>query len=201
MLNYLQVKRIFDFVIASFALFFFSPVLILIAVLLFLFNHQKVLFIQSRPGRNEKIFQLFKFQTMNEEKDERGNLLSDETRITKIGSVLRRASLDELPQLINVIKGDMSLVGPRPLLISYLPLYNENQRKRHILRPGITGWAQVNGRNKLNWNDRFEMDLWYTQNISAKLDLKIILMTISKVLIGDGVSCGESATMKPFKGN
>ena len=201
MFNYLRIKRIIDFTVSLLALLLCGPILIGIGIFLFFFNNGNVFFTQMRPGKNEKIFRLIKFQTMNDKKDSFGNLLPDDKRITSIGNFLRKTSLDELPQIFNVLFGNMSLIGPRPLLISYLPLYNENQRKRHILSPGITGWAQVNGRNKVNWTDKFEMDIWYTEHVSASLDLKIIALTMIKVITGNGVSGFSSATMEPFLGN
>ncbi len=201
MFNYLRVKRIIDFTVSLLALLLCGPILLGIGIFLFFFNNGNVFFTQMRPGKNEKIFRLLKFKTMNDKKDSFGNLLPDDKRITSIGNFLRKTSLDELPQLLNVLIGNMSLIGPRPLLISYLPLYNENQRKRHILRPGITGWAQVNGRNKVNWSDKFEMDIWYIEHVSASLDLKIIALTMVKVITGNGVSGFSSATMEPFSGN
>lgn len=158
-------------------------------------------FVQPRPGRNHKIFKLIKFKTMTDEKNMDGNLLPDEQRLTKIGRLIRSLSLDELPQLINVIKGDMSLVGPRPLLVHYLPLYNEQQAKRHTVRPGITGWAQVNGRNAINWQKKFEFDVYYVENISLKLDLKIIFMTVKKVFMREGINAYIDIPMEEFKGN
>ena len=201
MFNYLRIKRIIDFTVSLLALLLCGPILIGIGIFLFFFNNGNVFFTQMRPGKNEKIFRLLKFKTMNDKKDSFGNLLPDDKRITSIGNFLRKTSLDELPQIFNVLFGNMSLIGPRPLLISYLPLYNENQRKRHILSPGITGWAQVNGRNKVNWTDKFEMDIWYTEHVSASLDLKIIALTMIKVITGNGVSGFSSATMEPFLGN
>lgn len=201
MFNYLRIKRIIDFTVSLLALLLCGPILIGIGIFLFFFNNGNVFFTQMRPGKNEKIFRLLKFKTMNDKKDSFGNLLPDDKRITSIGNFLRKTSLDELPQIFNVLFGNMSLIGPRPLLISYLPLYNENQRKRHILSPGITGWAQVNGRNKVNWTDKFEMDIWYTEHVSASLDLKIIALTMVKVITGNGVSGFSSATMEPFLGN
>ena len=158
-------------------------------------------FVQPRPGRNQKIFKLIKFKTMTDEKNIDGNLLPDEQRLTKTGRLIRSLSLDELPQLLNVIKGDMSLVGPRPLLVHYLPLYNEQQAKRHTVRPGITGWAQVNGRNAINWQKKFEFDVYYVENISLNLDLKIIFLTIKKVFLREGINAGENIPMGEFKGN
>tara|TARA_Y100000817_G_scaffold267996_1_gene224865 strand:- start:41 stop:511 length:471 start_codon:yes stop_codon:yes gene_type:complete len=154
-----------------------------------------------RPGKNERIFKIIKFKTMNDRKDANGNLLADEERLTKIGAFVRKTSLDEIPQLLNVIKGDMSLIGPRPLLVQYLPLYNDFQRQRHLIRPGITGWAQINGRNAISWNQKFEYDVWYVKNYSFLLDLKIVFLTIKKVFVREGISQEGTATMEVFKGN
>jgi lipopolysaccharide/colanic/teichoic acid biosynthesis glycosyltransferase len=172
-----------------------------IAALLFLFNKGGgVFFTQIRTGKNAKRFQIIKFKTMTDEKDEVGNLLSDEIRLTSIGKFVRSTSLDELPQLINVLKGDMSLVGPRPLLEKYIPLYSKDQFRRHEVRPGITGWAQVNGRNALSWEKKFELDVWYVDNASIMLDLKILVLTLKKVFIREGILGNGSVTMKPFTG-
>ncbi len=158
-------------------------------------------FIQKRPGYNERIFNVIKFKTMNDDRDEHGNLLPDERRLTTIGNLIRKTSMDELPQLVNVLKGDMSFVGPRPLLVEYLPLYSTAQRKRHSVKPGITGWAQVNGRNAILWQKRFEYDIWYVDHISFMLDMKILTMTILKVFKAEGISGEGSVTMKKFSGN
>jgi undecaprenyl phosphate N,N'-diacetylbacillosamine 1-phosphate transferase len=194
-------KRFFDFFIALTGFLVFLPIFILITVLLYFANQGKPFFIQYRPGRNEKIFRIVKFKTMNDLKDSNGNLLPDSHRLTVIGSLIRKTSLDEMPQLLNVIKGDMSLIGPRPLLPEYLPLYNERQRRRHKIRPGITGWAQVNGRNVLLWEQKFECDVWYVDHISLGLDFKILLMTFFKVLKSEGINSSSEYTMEPFKGN
>ena len=164
-------------------------------------NDGKPFFYQKRPGRGGHIFSIIKFKTMNDRKDASGNLLSDAERLTPIGAFVRKTSLDELPQLVNVLLGDMSLIGPRPLLVEYLPLYSERQMKRHEVKPGITGWAQINGRNTLDWPERFEMDVWYVEHLSFLLDLKIIWRTIFKVVKSEGVSSGTSATMEKFLGN
>jgi len=164
-------------------------------------NDGKPFFYQKRPGRGGHIFSIIKFKTMNDRKDASGNLLSDAERLTPIGAFVRKTSLDELPQLVNVLLGDMSLIGPRPLLVEYLPLYNERQMKRHEVKPGITGWAQINGRNTVDWPERFEMDVWYVEHLSFLLDLKIIWRTIFKVVKSEGVSSGTSATMEKFQGN
>jgi len=198
----LLFKRICDFTISLMALLFFFPVICCLIIILYFTNKGTgVFFVQPRPGRNQKIFKLIKFKTMTDEKNIDGNLLPDEQRLTKTGRLIRSLSLDELPQLLNVIKGDMSLVGPRPLLVHYLPLYNEQQAKRHTVRPGITGWAQVNGRNAINWQKKFEFDVYYVENISLNLDLKIIFMTIKKVFLREGINAGENIPMGEFKGN
>lgn len=164
-------------------------------------NEGKPFFFQSRPGKNGRLFNIVKFKTMNDRRSNKGELLSDEERLTAIGRFVRKTSLDEIPQLINVIKGEMSLVGPRPLLVEYLSLYSKEQNRRHEVRPGITGWAQVNGRNAISWKQKFEMDVWYVDNLNFCLDLKIILLTIKKVIIKEGVSSNTSVTMEKFNGN
>jgi lipopolysaccharide/colanic/teichoic acid biosynthesis glycosyltransferase len=194
-------KRIIDFSIAILLLLLLSPVLLFVILSLFIVNNGKPFFFQQRPGKDGKIFTIAKFKTMNDKKDKNGNLLSDAERLTAIGRFVRKTSLDELPQLFNVVKGDMSLIGPRPLLVQYLPLYNEHQQKRHEVRPGITGWAQVNGRNAISWQQKFDYDVWYTENISLKLDVVIVLKTIQKVIISEGISGEAVATAEPFKGN
>lgn len=176
------------------------PFMIIIPGLLLLTGHPRIFFIQKRVGYREKIFTLLKFCSMRETRDAAGNLLSDKERLTSLGKFLRKSSLDELPQLINVIIGQMSLVGPRPLLIEYLPRYTQEQRRRHTVRPGITGWAQVSGRNDISWEKKFEKDIYYVDNLSFLLDLKIILLTIKKILIAEGISQQGQATMEPFKG-
>ncbi len=195
------LKRFIDFMSAVLGLITLSPVFILVAVVLAIQNHGKPFFFQVRPGKNEKLFRIVKFKTMNDKKDNKGNLLPDEKRLTKVGQLIRKTSLDEIPQLINVIKGDMSLIGPRPLLTEYLPLYNDFQKKRHNLRPGITGWAQVNGRNAISWQEKFKFDVWYVDNITFALDLKIIAMTIKKVFKSEGITKQGEATTTKFKGN
>jgi len=195
------LKRPLDFILALFALIIFSPFLILIAVLVRIKLGSPVIFKQKRPGLNEKIFTLYKFRTMTDEKDEKGELLPDEIRLTKFGKFLRSTSLDELPELFNILKGDMSFVGPRPLLVQYLPLYNEHQKRRHEVRPGLSGWAQVNGRNAISWEEKFDYDVEYVDHISFILDCKIIFMTIKKVLKREGISSETSVTMEPFKGS
>jgi len=194
-------KRIFDVVVSSAALIALFPFLLVIVVLVRLFLGSPVLFRQERPGMKGRPFQLVKFRTMTDEKDSGGGLLPDADRLTRFGKFLRSTSLDELPELWNVLTGDMSLVGPRPLLMEYLPLYNARQARRHEVKPGLTGWAQVNGRNALTWEDRFERDVWYVENRSLLLDLKIIWMTLGIVLHRKGISHQDSATMERFKGN
>lgn len=193
------IKRIFDFVLALFLLVLFSP-LILITALLLKITQGSVIFTQNRPGLNEKIFKIYKFKTMSDERDEKGELLSDELRLKAFGKIVRSLSLDELLQLFNVLKGDMSFVGPRPLLVEYLPLYNEEQKLRHKVRPGITGWAQVNGRNAISWQKKFELDVYYVKNISFLLDLKTMFLTALKVLKRSGVSKEGHVTTEKFNG-
>ncbi|ELT9259628.1 undecaprenyl phosphate N,N'-diacetylbacillosamine 1-phosphate transferase [Campylobacter coli] len=193
------IKRIFDFVLALFLLVLFSP-LILITALLLKITQGSVIFTQNRPGLDEKIFKIYKFKTMSDERDEKGELLSDELRLKAFGKIVRSLSLDELLQLFNVLKGDMSFVGPRPLLVEYLPLYNEEQKLRHKVRPGITGWAQVNGRNAISWQKKFELDVYYVKNISFLLDLKIMFLTALKVLKRSGVSKEGHVTTEKFNG-
>ncbi len=194
-------KRFLDFIVASFGLLILSPIFIIAIVGLYFANEGKPFFFQLRPGLNGTIFKIIKFKTMNEKKDIAGNLLSDAERLTKIGSFVRKTSLDEIPQLWNVLKGDMSLIGPRPLLPEYLPLYNETQKKRHNLRPGITGWAQINGRNAISWKQKFEYDIWYVEHLSFVLDCKIVFLTLKKVMKTEGINAVGTATMEPFNGN
>lgn len=194
------VKRPLDFVCALGGIIVLSPVLLVTAGLVKIKLGSPVIFKQERPGLNEKIFTLYKFRTMTDEKDEQGNLLPDSVRLTKFGRWLRSTSLDELPELFNILKGDMSVVGPRPLLVKYLNRYNEQQKHRHDVRPGITGYAQVNGRNTVDWEKRFEMDVWYTQNISFQRDVRIISKTVQTVLKREGISSGTSETMEEFLG-
>lgn len=193
-------KRIVDFVAAFFGLLLLSPLLMVVTIGLFFTNDSKPFFFQLRPGKDEKIFKIIKFKTMNEKKDVSGNLLPDAQRLTKIGAFVRKTSLDEIPQLINVIKGDMSLIGPRPLLPEYLSLYNEEQKRRHEVRPGITGWAQVNGRNAISWQKKFEYDIEYIDNLDFKFDCRIIFMTIKKVLKSEGVNLNEQVSAEYFNG-
>lgn len=193
-------KRFFDFFLSLFALIILSPLLLILTVIGMFAMHGDSFFVQERPGKNEKIFRLIKFRTMSNLKDENGDLLPDEKRLNTYGKWLRSTSLDELPELINILKGDMSIVGPRPLLVKYLPRYNERQHRRHEVRPGLTGYAQAHGRNAVCWEEKFEMDVWYVDNISLKNDLKIIFDTVKIVLKRDGVSSGTAATMEEFMG-
>ena len=197
----IYIKSITDFCISLLVLIVTSPILILITLLLFFSNKGKPFFFQLRPGLNGKIFKIIKFKTMKDKKESEGNLLSDEKRLTKVGAFVRKTSLDEIPQLINVIKGEMSLVGPRPLLPEYLPLYNDFQKRRHEVKPGITGWAQVNGRNLISWQQKFDYDIWYVENISFLLDCKIVFLTIKKVFKREGISAENSVSAEAFKGN
>ncbi|ULB33498.1 sugar transferase [Proteiniphilum propionicum] len=195
-------KRIIDFTLSLIGFIIISPVFIVVWIWLTIANKGAcALFFQERPGKDEKIFKVIKFKTMTDERDASGNLLPDAERLTKVGKFVRSTSLDEIPQLLNVIKGDMSLIGPRPLLVQYLPLYSDFQKRRHKVRPGITGWAQINGRNAISWKQKFEYDVWYVDNISLSLDFKILLKTIQKVFKREGISSYTSATMEPFKGN
>jgi len=194
-------KRFLDILFASVLIVICFPFFMFTALTLLFYNQGSVFFIQSRPGKNEKIFQLMKFKTMNDRKDANGELLSDIDRITIAGKFVRKTSLDELPQLWNVLKGDMSLVGPRPLLVQYLPLYSSEQKRRHLVKPGITGWAQVNGRNAISWDEKFRLDVWYVNHISFLLDLKILFLTVKKVFIREGISANGHVTIEPFKGN
>ena len=195
------LKRIIDIVFSLLGLIILSQVFILLTLILTIVNKGNPFFVQPRPGKNAKTFSLIKFKTMTEKRDPYGNLLHDNIRLTKIGSIVRKSSLDEIPQLINVLRGEMSLVGPRPLLIEYLPLYNEEQIKRHKVRPGITGWAQVNGRNAISWDDKFKCDIYYVERISCFLDLKIIFLTFKKVLLYENINSSASVTMEKFQGN
>lgn len=193
-------KRFIDFWLSLIGLIMLSPILLAITLCLLISNKGKPFFFQKRPGKNEQIFSVIKFKSMNDLKDSDGNLLPFEQRVTKVGAFIRKYSLDEIPQLINVIKGDMSIVGPRPLLVEYLPLYSEKQKKRHLVKPGITGWAQVNGRNSISWENKFNFDVWYVDNSSFNLDVKIILLTIKKVIKKDGVNNEENLNMPVFTG-
>jgi lipopolysaccharide/colanic/teichoic acid biosynthesis glycosyltransferase len=194
------IKRIFDFLISLTVFAAFFPFFLIITFALTLINKGKPFFFQTRPGKKARLFKVIKFKTMNEKKDASGNLLPPAKRITHVGRFIRSTSLDEIPQLLNVIKGDMSLVGPRPLRVEYLPHYSAFQARRHEVKPGITGWAQVNGRNTLDWEKRFEMDVWYVDNRSFLLDIKILLLTVFKVIKKDGINHNEEKTMEPFNG-
>lgn len=196
------LKRFLDFLISATVLLIIWPILLLITIFLHFANRGAgAFFTQSRPGKNGKIFKVIKFKTMTDEKDVNGKLLPDAQRITKVGKFIRSTSLDELPQLINVFKGDMALIGPRPLLPEYLPLYSKEQARRHEVRPGITGWAQVHGRNAISWQEKFRLDVWYVDHCSLAVDLKIIWLTIMKVVKREGISSSTSETMEPFTGN
>lgn len=193
-------KRVIDLTVALFGFVLLSPVFVLATILLFFANQGKPFFFQKRPGKKGEIFSIIKFKTMNDKKDAQGNLLSDAERMTAVGSFVRKTSIDEIPQLLNVIKGDMSLIGPRPLLVEYLPLYSKEQARRHNVRPGITGWAQVNGRNAISWSQKFAYDVWYVDHVSLGLDLKIAMKTIQKVFKSEGISATGSVTIEKFKG-
>jgi undecaprenyl phosphate N,N'-diacetylbacillosamine 1-phosphate transferase len=194
-------KRLLDLILSLLGLIILSPIFLIVWLMLIVANEGKPFFFQARPGRNERIFKIIKFKTMNEKKDAKGELLPDEKRLTGVGKFVRKTSLDEIPQLMNVVKGDMSLIGPRPLLIQYLPLYNTDQKRRHEVRPGITGWAQVNGRNAISWQKKFEYDVWYVNHVTFLLDLKILLLTVKKVFKSEGISSTTSITMEKFTGN
>lgn len=194
------MKRFFDFIISLAAFLILSPFIAIIAFLVRIKLGSPIIFKQKRPGKHRKAFYIYKFRTMTDERDDLGQLLSDHIRLTAFGQFLRKYSLDELPQLWNVIRGDISLVGPRPLLMEYLPLYNEEQNRRHLVRPGITGWAQVNGRNTISWEEKFKLDIWYVDNCSIRLDLKIVGMTLLKVVKSEGISSDNHATMPLFQG-
>ena len=195
------MKRLLDFIVALCVLLTLLPVIIIVAVIIYFKLGSPILFTQERPGLNGKVFKMIKFRSMLDGKDRQGNLLPDNERITQFGSFLRSTSLDELPGLFNVLKGDMSLVGPRPLLVQYLSLYSTEQARRHNVRPGITGWAQVNGRNAISWDQKFKFDVWYVDNQSFLLDLKILLLTVKKVFVREGISADGHVTIEPFKGS
>lgn len=195
------IKRLIDFVFSLIALLILMPILLFVTLCLAFANNGKPFFFQSRPGLNGRIFKIIKFKTMNDQRDVEGNLLPDSERLTSVGSFVRKTSLDEIPQLINVVKGDMSLIGPRPLLVQYLSLYNDHQKRRHEVRPGITGWAQVNGRNAISWKQKFDYDVWYVENLSFEIDIKIFFLTIRKVFVREGISADGHATIEAFKGN
>ena len=194
------IKIAFDFFTAVLGLLVLSPIFILITILLFVNNRGKPFFVQLRPGRHQKIFKIIKFKTMTDKKDVHGNLLPDGDRLTKFGKFVRKSSLDEIPQLVNVVMGDMSIVGPRPLLTHYLHLYSDFQNRRHEVKPGITGWAQVNGRNAISWDKKFELDVYYVKHCSFWLDVKILFKTLVKVIKSDGITAADSATIEPFQG-
>ncbi|MBQ5711212.1 MAG: sugar transferase [Oscillospiraceae bacterium] len=194
------IKRLLDFTLSLLALLVLSPVLLILCILGAVFMKGSPFFTQQRPGRYEKIFRLIKFRTMSCEKDRNGQLLPDEQRLNRYGRFLRSTSLDELPELVNILLGQMSIVGPRPLLVKYLPLYNEEQRRRHLVRPGLTGWAQVNGRNAISWEEKFRLDVEYVDNISFAMDLKVIFTTVGKIFKREGISSETSATMEEFRG-
>lgn len=194
-------KTLLDKLLSLLGIILLSPVFIVVFVALFFNNKGKVFFVQNRPGKNGKIFKIIKFKTMNDKKDAQGNLLSDADRLSVFGKIVRKTSLDEIPQLFNVLIGNMSLIGPRPLLPEYLPLYNSFQNKRHLVKPGITGWAQVNGRNAITWQKKFELDVWYVNHLSFWLDIKIIFLTIKKVFVSEGINAEGEATTIAFKGN
>ena len=194
-------KPLLDCITALLALIIFSPIFIFVLVFLLVNNNGKPFFFQQRPGKDTSIFKVIKFKTMTDKKDSNGDFLPDGKRLTSIGKFIRKTSLDELPQLINVLKGDMSIIGPRPLLPEYLPLYNETQKKRHDVKPGITGWAQVNGRNAISWKKKFELDVWYVNNISFKLDVQIIGKTIFKVIKSEGINAVNAVTTEKYTGN
>ncbi len=193
-------KRLIDVVLTLVGLIILSPVFIIVMLILLFNNNGKPFFFQQRVGKHNRLFKVVKFKTMNDKKDKQGNLLPDKDRLTAVGRFVRNTSLDELPQLINVLKGDMSLVGPRPLLVEYLPLYNSKQIRRHEVTPGITGWAQVNGRNAISWEQKFDFDVWYVDNQSFALDVRIIFLTIKKIFKQEGINSATSATMEKFTG-
>ena len=194
-------KRLLDILAAFILLLLASPILLVVVLILFYQNKSKVFFFQERPGWHQKAFKIIKFKTMTDTKDAEGKMLPDNQRITKAGNIIRKLSIDELPQLINVLKGDMSLVGPRPLLFKYIPLYSAEQLRRHNVRPGITGWAQVNGRNSISWNKKFELDVYYVDHLSFILDIKILWMTFMKVIQSEGVNQTADRPMNPFNGS
>lgn len=194
-------KRFLDILIGLIGVLVFSPFFVIIFILLMYNNKGTPFFFQKRPGKNQKIFKVIKFKTMNDKKDTKGNLLPDDVRLTKLGKLIRKTSLDELPQIFNLLKGDMSIIGPRPLLPEYLELYNERQQKRHDVKPGISGWAQVNGRNTISWRQKFEYDVWYVENLSFLLDVKIFFLTFLKVFKSEGINRTGEATITRFKGN
>ena len=195
------IKPFFDIMSSFMGLIFLFPLFLIITIFLYFANDGKPFFFQSRPGKKGKVFKIIKFKTMNDKKDKDGNLLSDEIRLTKTGNFVRKTSLDEIPQLFNVLRGEMSIIGPRPLLTSYLHLYDDFQNRRHEVKPGITGWAQVNGRNAISWDKKFEYDVWYVDNVNFFLDCKIIFKTIQKVIKREGINTGDGSTKEPFNGD
>lgn len=195
------IKRLIDLILSLLGFIFLFPIFLIVWLLLIISNKGKPFFFQARPGKNERIFKIIKFKTMNDKKDANGKLLPDEKRLTAFGKFIRKTSMDEIPQLLNVIKGDMSLIGPRPLLVEYLPLYNEEQKRRHSVKPGITGWAQVNGRNAISWKKKFEYDVWYAKNLSFFLDVRIFFLTIKQVFKSEGINSATAVTMERFTGN
>lgn len=201
MKRYLYIKKLLDLLFALLLLIITSPIIMLVAIAIKIESNGPVLFIQDRPGKDEKIFKIFKFRTMIDESDNVGKSLSNMERITKVGSFLRRTSLDELPQLFNILRGEMSFIGTRPLLVKYLELYNAEQRRRHEVVPGISGWAQVNGRNRLSWKEKFVLDVWYVDNMNFRLDFKIILLTIKQIFANKDINQNEKNTMEDFNGN
>jgi len=198
---YKYIKRIIDFFLALIGLIIIFPIFVIILLILLVLNNGKPFFFQARPGKNEKIFNIIKFKTMTDKKDKNGELLAVEKRLTKFGIFLRKLSLDEIPQLFNVLFGTMSLIGPRPLLVKYLPLYNDFQKRRHEVKPGITGWAQVNGRNAISWEEKFKYDIWYIDNMSFIVDIRIILLTLKKVIAREGVNNQQNLNMPTFTGS
>lgn len=195
------IKRLLDFLLSFLAIIILSPVYIIVAILVRIKLGSPVIFCQERPGKDEKIFKMYKFRSMTNKTDENGDLLPDDVRLTKFGKLLRSTSLDELPELFNILKGDMSIVGPRPLLVKYLPRYNEHQKHRHDVRPGFTGYAQVHGRNSISWEEKFDLDVYYTRQMSFFLDIKIILKTVKVVLFREGITSDTSVTMEEFRGS
>ena len=194
-------KPLFDILIAVIGLLLLSPIFLLVMLLLAMSNAGKPFFFQLRPGKNERVFKLIKFKTMNDKRGKDGELLSDLARLTTTGKFVRKTSLDEIPQLINILKGDMSLIGPRPLLVKYLPLYTDFQKRRHEVKPGITGWAQVNGRNAISWEEKFKLDIWYVEHQSFGVDIKIFFKTIGKIIKSEGINTQGEATTTAFRGN
>ena len=194
------IKRMADIITSIIAIILLLPVFVIVIILLLISGHRSLFFMQTRVGLNEKLFTLVKIKTMTDAKDDQGNLLPDEKRLTKLGKFIRKTSLDELPQFINVLNGDMSFVGPRPLLVEYLQYYSVEQQKRHLVKPGITGWAQINGRNAISWEKKFELDVWYVKNISFQLDLKIVFLTLLKIIRSEGINQQGQATMEAFRG-